>query len=353
MGGAKAHPDTEDRYEDAVDREDEDATVDTADKENCQVDDDQSQESQSVDGSVIKEKPFQFKRGVQPSKRRVAQQEANAFCIQMTVTSEEKGEAGAPPPRYAWTAVLIKDIVQSWLQVEIHEVLITVPGEAILFFGKRSEKQGLTREQAQDLATYFPAQRDWVGKKVAITARVINLFTARGIAIWLENIEKPRRPPMLSPPLVVQLRPRRSPQEQLLESLRAHEILTPTRQGLRQVHQTEPLVGCRNRTNGTEGMIRDLLDAIKTDRRGVIEEPTLPEEEEVEMTLVGATGLTVKMTTTTTRKMLAATLPIRTPPGEEAPDPEAQRYLEPVDEEDLRGTKVSQTFPCTEVPRTR
>ena len=82
----------EDCYEDAVDREDEDATVDTADEENCQVDDDQSQEGQSVDGSVVKEKPFQFKKGVQPSKRRVAQQEANAFCIQMTVTSEEKGK---------------------------------------------------------------------------------------------------------------------------------------------------------------------------------------------------------------------------------------------------------------------
>ena len=45
----------------------------------------------------------------------------------MTVTSEERGHAAAPPPRYAWSAVLIKDIVQSWLQVEIHEVLITIP----------------------------------------------------------------------------------------------------------------------------------------------------------------------------------------------------------------------------------
>ena len=100
-------------------------------------------------------------------------------------------------------------------------------------------------------------------------------------------------------------------------------------------------------------MTRDLFDAIRMDRRGVIEEPTLQEEEEVQMTLVGATGLTVKMTTTTTRKMLAAFLPIRTPPGEEAPDPEAQRYREPVDEEDLRGTKGSQTFLCMEVLRTR
>ena len=112
--------------------------------------------------------------------------------------------AGAPPPRYAWTAVLIKDIVQSWLQAEIHEVLITVPGEAILFFGWRSEKQGLTREQAQDLATYFPAQRDWVGKKVAITARVINLFTARGYSHIAREYQKAKKTLMLSPPLVVQ-----------------------------------------------------------------------------------------------------------------------------------------------------
>ena len=71
------------------------------------------------------------------------------------------------------------------------------------------------------------------------------------------------------------------------------------------------------------------------------------------MTLVGATGLTVRMTTTTTRRMLAAILPFLTPPGEEVLDPEVQRYREPVDEEDLRGTKGSQTFLCTEVPRMR
>ena len=87
--------------------------------------------------------------------------------------------------------------------------------------------------------------------------------------------------------------------------------------------------------NGTEGMTRNLFDTIRMDRRGVIEEPTLQEEEEVEMTLVGVTGLTVRMTTMTTRRMLAAILPFRTPPGEEVLDREVQQYREPVDEEDL------------------
>ena len=140
----------------------------------------------------------------------------------------------------------------------------------------------------------------------------------------MRNIVKPRRLLMLSPPLVVQLRPRRSLRGQLLESLRAHEILTPMRRNLRRMLQTEPPAGCRSRTNGTEGMTRDLFGAIKMDRRGIIEEPILQEEEEVEMTLVGATGLTVRMTGTTTRMMLAAILPFRTPPGEEVLDPEVQ-----------------------------
>ena len=72
-------------------------------------------------------------------------------------------------------------------------------------------------------------------------------------------------------------------------------------------------------------MTRGLFGAIKMGRRGVIEKPTLQEEEEVEMTLVGATGLTVKMTTTKTRRMLAAILPFRTPPGEQVLDLEVQR----------------------------
>ena len=30
-----------------------------------------------------------------------------------------------------------------------------------------------------ELTTHFPSQKQWVGKAIAITARVINLFTAQ------------------------------------------------------------------------------------------------------------------------------------------------------------------------------
>ena len=78
------------------------------------------------------------------------------------------------PPRYAWSEVVILDIVQAWLPTEIHEVLITVPGEAIFFFAPRSQKRGLSQEDAMELATHFPSQKLRVGKAVAITSRVIN-----------------------------------------------------------------------------------------------------------------------------------------------------------------------------------
>ena len=170
----------------------------------------------------------------------------------MTVISEERGEAGAPPLRYAWTAVLIRDIVQSWLQAEIHEVLITVPGEAILFFGRRSEKQGLSREQAQDLATYFPAQRDWVGKKVAITAHVINLFTARRYSHMAREYRKAKKTANTKSTTGRSARTMTKPPP---ESAQALGILTPTWRNLRRTLLTGPPAGCRSRTNEIEDMM--------------------------------------------------------------------------------------------------
>ena len=98
-----------------------------------------------------------------------------------------------PPPRYAWSEVVIRDIVQAWLPTEIHKVLITVPGEAIIFFAPRSQKRGLSQEDAMELATHFPSQKHWVGKAVAITSRVINLFTARGYCHMAREYRKAKK----------------------------------------------------------------------------------------------------------------------------------------------------------------
>ena len=51
------------------------------------------------------------------------------------------------------------------------------------------------------------------------------------------------------------------------------------------------------------------------------------------MTLVGATGQTVRMTGAKIRMMPAVTRPFQTPPGEGVPDPKAQLCQELEDEE--------------------
>ena len=101
-GGATAHSEVEENYEDTHGSD-----VDAAEVVDSTAGEESSQDDQSVDGSVMKNKPFQFSKGMQPSRRKLAQQEANAFCVQMTVTSEERGQVGMPPPRYAWSEVVI------------------------------------------------------------------------------------------------------------------------------------------------------------------------------------------------------------------------------------------------------
>ena len=83
-GGAAAHSEVEENYEDTCGSD-----VDAAEVVDSTAGEESSQDDRSVDGSIVKSKPFQFSKWVQPSRRKLAQQEANAFCIQMTVTSEE------------------------------------------------------------------------------------------------------------------------------------------------------------------------------------------------------------------------------------------------------------------------
>ena len=88
-GGATANSEVEENYEDARGSD-----VDTAEVVGSTAGEESSQDDRSVDGSVVKNKPFQFTKGVQPSRRKLAQQEANAFCIQMTSLLKKEDRQG-------------------------------------------------------------------------------------------------------------------------------------------------------------------------------------------------------------------------------------------------------------------
>ena len=72
-----------------------------------------------------------------------------AYCIQVSVTLAE-GNGVHPPPPHSWNKAIIFDMAQRWLENEITEVRITVPGEVILFFSQRTETKGLKLEEAKE-----------------------------------------------------------------------------------------------------------------------------------------------------------------------------------------------------------
>ena len=63
------------------------------------------------------------------------------------------GEGGGkqPPPSHAWSGLLIVDMFQEGLEEQITTAVVLVPGEAILFFGQCSHKEGLPLENARDV----------------------------------------------------------------------------------------------------------------------------------------------------------------------------------------------------------
>ena len=93
----------------------------------------------------------------------------------MTLT---EGDGVHLPPTHSWNEAIIFDIAQHWLENEITEVWITVPGEVILFFGRCTKAKGLKLEEAKDDICRIPPEVNWAGKTAVVTARIISLFAA-------------------------------------------------------------------------------------------------------------------------------------------------------------------------------
>ena len=64
----------------------------------------------------------------------------------------EEGKGDQPPPSHMWSGLLIADILQEGCPGDqITEAVVLAPGEAILFFGRCSLKEGLLSSNAEDI----------------------------------------------------------------------------------------------------------------------------------------------------------------------------------------------------------
>ena len=171
--GARAHPADEEPTREKLVREesvDEQYEEAVGDEQSVEETDEVTEDHRPKD--QVSNPAFQFSsskdraegpKGVQPSKRHVRNREASQYCVRMSVVQDDDEEGMQPPPKHAWNEALIYDIVQPWVQAQITEVKITIHGKAILFFGRRTEGQGLTWEQAREVSLAIPRELRWVG----------------------------------------------------------------------------------------------------------------------------------------------------------------------------------------------
>ena len=90
------------------------------------------------------------------------------------------GERGGnqPPPSHAWSGLSIVDMFQDSLEEQIAEAVVLAPGEAILFFGQWSIKEGLPLGNARDVGFSLTGPVNWASRTVHVESTVNNIGKA-------------------------------------------------------------------------------------------------------------------------------------------------------------------------------
>ena len=95
------------------------------------------------------------------------------YCVHIRVILGE-GRDDQPPPSHAWSWLLITDILQEACPGDwISKAVVLVPGEAILFFGRCSLREGLLCSSAEDVELGLRGPVNWAVRTVQVEA-IIN-----------------------------------------------------------------------------------------------------------------------------------------------------------------------------------
>ena len=89
----------------------------------------------------------------------------------MTLT-DELGDTS--PPSHAWTAPVVKDMLQE-ARAGLTEAVVIGPGKAIPFYGRHSMGEGLKVDEARDASFILTGAGMWVGKLAYLTANPMML----------------------------------------------------------------------------------------------------------------------------------------------------------------------------------
>ena len=94
------------------------------------------------------------------------------YCIHIRVTLKE-GKGDQPPPSHTWNRSLIANILQEACPGDqIREVVVLVPGEAVLFFRRCSLKEGLLYNNGWDVDLGLSGPVSWAGRIAQVEATI-------------------------------------------------------------------------------------------------------------------------------------------------------------------------------------
>ena len=103
-----------------------------------------------------------------PARRPLSSCPNMKYCLEIQVTlTEELGSI--PPPSHSWMAPLVEDMLQE-ARAGLSKAVVTGPGRAILFYGRRSLGEGLKADEARDAAFLLTRAGTWVGKSAYLPA---------------------------------------------------------------------------------------------------------------------------------------------------------------------------------------
>ena len=122
-------------------------------------------------------------------------------CLEIRVTlSDELGDI--PPPSHAWTAPVVKDMLQK-ARAGLTEAVVISPGRAILFYGRCLMEEGLKADEARDATFLLTGAGMVVGKLAYLTTDPMTVQEGRRAIAQaiLDNRVKARGPgPSLGKP---------------------------------------------------------------------------------------------------------------------------------------------------------
>ena len=81
---------------------------------------------------------------------------------------------GYTPPSHYWMAPLVEDMLLK-ARTGLTKAVVTGPGRAVLFYGRRSMGEGLMADKARDPTFLLTGAGTWVGKSAYLTTDPVTI----------------------------------------------------------------------------------------------------------------------------------------------------------------------------------